>query len=162
MIAGASLDLLVFFLLFIGSLVVGLSRELLDSCHIILSTNGANESKNLIATKEAVRRYISIDESIRLFHNTIIFDARASSAYSKGRLPGAVSIPKDQFEKIYASIRNELEENQSQRIIIYCASDKCSDADDVYANLDFYGFTDMYILRGGWHAWREAGFPVEK
>jgi hypothetical protein len=42
-------------------------------------------------------------------------------------------------------------------VVLYCASNTCDDAEELYAALQQFGFTDIHIYFPGWEGILEAG-----
>lgn len=92
----------------------------------------------------------------------IILDARPEIFYRFGHVPGALSLPRDEFEKGYTRLKAKLDTNKSQAMIIYCSDESCEDSELVHKALANLGYTQISIFRGGWDAWTKAGLPEEK
>lgn len=79
--------------------------------------------------------------------DVFLLDVRTESEYSAGHISGAYLIPNTELK----DRRNELPENLSQPIIVYCASGRRSaDAADI---LDSKEYTDVRNMEGGFSAW---------
>jgi len=91
----------------------------------------------------------------------LILDARPEIFHRLGHVPGAISLPRDEFETGYALVKTQLEANRSQPIVLYCASSSCEDAGLVKTSLTALGFTNIAIFEGGWSAWTTAKKPEE-
>jgi rhodanese-related sulfurtransferase len=88
--------------------------------------------------------------------NPVLLDVRETKEYEGGRLPNAVHIPLSQL----ASRGDELARLNGRPVVAYCMTGNRSRmANRVLARL---GFKDIYNLRGGYRAWKDAGLPVEK
>jgi rhodanese-related sulfurtransferase len=88
--------------------------------------------------------------------NAVLLDVRETQEFEGGRLPNAVHIPLSQLE----SRGSELARNTARPIVAYCMTGNRSRmAAKALARL---GFKDVYNLRGGYRAWKDAGLPVEK
>lgn len=92
----------------------------------------------------------------------LVLDARPENFYRFGHVPGALSLPRDEFEKGYTQLTKKLEANKRQPMIIYCSDESCEDSELVYKALTNLGYTQVSIFRGGWDAWTKAGLPEEK
>lgn len=90
-----------------------------------------------------------------------VLDARPEIFHRLGHVPGALSLPRDDFEKGYAALKGKLEADRSQPLVIYCASSSCEDAGLVKKSLAALGFTNLAIFEGGWSEWTSAGKPEE-
>ncbi len=87
----------------------------------------------------------------------LIFDVRPTIFYKMGHIPGAISFPKDSFEKDIG--KNEVliqnaTKNQTP-VVIYCTDLACPDAITVANQLSQRGH-DVSVLQGGYEAWKSA------
>jgi rhodanese-related sulfurtransferase len=88
--------------------------------------------------------------------NAVLLDVRETQEFEGGRLPNAVHIPLSQLE----SRGSELARSASRPIVAYCMTGNRSRmAGKALARA---GFKEIYNLRGGYRAWKDAGLPVEK
>ncbi len=92
--------------------------------------------------------------------DVLIFDARPEIFHRLGRIPNAISFPREDFENAYFTHREQLETNKSQPIILYCSNSSCEDSALVFKGLQSLGYTNIGIFRGGWSEWQRAGLPV--
>ena len=116
--------------------------------------------RNPTAVAEVTRRYYSVNipeitlaemEEIVADQNISIFDARYIRDFQRGTIPGAKSL----------SISSILQERQkvlsgipkTQRIVVFCQSDRCGYADEIAQFLKFNGFVDVVLYRGGYREW---------
>ncbi|MES2477006.1 MAG: rhodanese-like domain-containing protein [Verrucomicrobiota bacterium] len=92
----------------------------------------------------------------------LLYDARPHFFYALGRIPGAISLPKDSAEtgipKHEAEIKAALAEGKT--IVIYCTNLLCPDARAVARRLASHGYSSS-TLTGGWESWKDAGLPTE-
>jgi rhodanese-related sulfurtransferase len=85
--------------------------------------------------------------------DVVVVDVRASEDYEKGHIPGAVSLPKDRWERP--------EELDRQRVnVLYCYSQVCHLAARAAVELSTQGFP-VRELEGGFAAWQQHELPVE-
>ena len=97
-------------------------------------------------------------EATRLINssNAVLVDLRETKEYEGGRLPNAVHIPLSQLE----SRGTELARYAGKPVVAYSMSGERSGlANKALVRL---GFADVYNLKGGFRAWKDAGLPVEK
>jgi rhodanese-related sulfurtransferase len=88
--------------------------------------------------------------------NAVLVDVRETKEFEGGRLPKAVHIPLSQLDGRSA----ELAKLKDRPVVAYCMSGtRSSTAAKILARA---GFKDIYQLRGGYRAWKDAGLPVEK
>jgi rhodanese-related sulfurtransferase len=97
-------------------------------------------------------------EATRLINssNAVLVDLRETKEYEGGRLPNAVHIPLSQLE----SRGTELARYTGKPVVAYSMSGERSGL--AHKALVRLGFADVYNLKGGFRAWKDAGLPVEK
>lgn len=92
----------------------------------------------------------------------LLYDARPHFFYSLGRIPGAISMPKENVDarivKHEAEIKAALAEGKT--IVVYCTNLLCPDARTVANHLASFGYSSS-TLTGGWESWKKAGLPTE-
>ncbi len=101
---------------------------------------------------------VSVTEARNLIENTtslFILDVRTQDEYSSGHIPNATLIPHTEI----LSRQNELPDNKSRPILVYCRSGTRS----VIASLSLVdlNYTMVFNMLGGFNAWKEAGFSYE-
>jgi rhodanese-related sulfurtransferase len=85
-----------------------------------------------------------------------LVDVREESEWFKGRLPGAVHLGKGVLERDIEKAIPDLD----AEIVLYCGGGfRSALAAD---NLQKMGYSRVFSMKGGWRAWNEAGFPVQK
>ena len=112
----------------------------------------------LIQRQLAPGRDVGTHEVTRLINssNAVLLDVRETKEYEGGRLPNAIHIPLSQLK----SRGGELARYAGKPVVAYCMTGNRSRmANGVLGRL---GFKDVYNLRGGYKAWKDAGLPVEK
>jgi hydroxyacylglutathione hydrolase len=83
-----------------------------------------------------------------------LVDVRGPREWSAGHIPGAQHFFLPELRKKAAEL------DKSKPVAVYCASGyRASLAASI---LKQEGFTDVANVPGSWHAWKTAGFPVEK
>ena len=101
---------------------------------------------------------ISLEQAKNLFEQDILFvDARDEGYYDAGHIQGAL---KNAF--LMELIFNiEKQQNKSDALVVYCGDPGCGDSEDLAYNLQDSGFTKIYVFKGGWLEWSNAGYPSE-
>ena len=85
----------------------------------------------------------------------VVVNVLASESYSKIRIKGSISIPRQELEE-----GRWKELDSSKQIVVYCSSYQC-DASRVAAQfLEEKGF-DVKAYEGGIKEWAESGMPTE-
>ena len=89
----------------------------------------------------------------------LFVDARTKADYESGHIPGAVSLPVDQFDHRIESFLNRTPHDQP--IIIYCSGRTCEDSHNLALLLTDSGFSDVRVLIDGFPGWEAEGYPIE-
>jgi rhodanese-related sulfurtransferase len=103
-------------------------------------------------------REVGTHDATRLMNdeNALVLDVREDKELAAGRLPNAVHVPMAQL----ATRAGELARSAKRPVIVYC--DRGLRARGAAGVLGRNGFERVYLLRGGFRAWRDAGLPVQK
>ena len=111
-----------------------------------------------VETGESVLVAISLEQAKNLFGQDILFvDARDEGYYDAGHIQGAL---KNAF--LMELIFNiEKQQNKSDALVVYCGDPGCGDSEDLAYNLQDPGFTKLYVFKGGWLEWSNAGYPSD-
>ncbi len=88
--------------------------------------------------------------------NAVLLDLREPAEFKGGKLPGAVHIPMSQL----AQRGGELAKLTARPVVAYCALGRRSPA--AAGALAKLGFANIYSLRGGIKAWKDAGLPMDE
>lgn len=86
----------------------------------------------------------------------LVLDARALIFYRLGHVPGALSLPRDDFEGAFQLFRERFGNDQSRPLVVYCADASCADAALVKKALSALGYSNVGIFVGGWSEWTGA------
>jgi rhodanese-related sulfurtransferase len=94
--------------------------------------------------------------------SVLIYDARPSFVAAFGRIPGAISWPRSDFEARLAIHEAEIRaaKKAGKPVVFYCTDAECPDAGAMARQLADKGH-DVSILEGGFAIWKEAGLPTE-
>ena len=125
-------------------------------------TVASSETPGQSASAIAWPQNLSLDE-FRTFvmeKRGLVLDARPEIFHRLGHVPGAISLPREDFEKRYASLK--LDAARDQRMVVYCSGDACEDSALVQKALMKLGYARVAVFREGWAAWTRAGLPEEK
>jgi rhodanese-related sulfurtransferase len=103
-------------------------------------------------------REVSTHEATRMMNNdnAIVLDVREAKTLGATRLPHAVHIPLSELKTRVG----ELAKWTARPVIVYCDQGKAGRG--AAAVLAKSGFASVYLLQGGYRAWKEAGLPVQK
>jgi rhodanese-related sulfurtransferase len=92
----------------------------------------------------------------------LVLDARPSSFYAEGHIPGALNLSREDFALDYGRLRPELDKARNRPIVVYCSGGDCHDSRMVAGALMSLGFSEVRVFTGGWAAWNEAKQPVAR
>ena len=102
-------------------------------------------------------RLIDIDLAKRLHRDSTLFiDARGLEYLSDGYIPGAIAI--DNIDSLADKISLEIGFNK--KFVIYCSDDDCGSSEDLAYELQSFGFSNIFVFKGGWKSWVEAGLSI--
>ena len=113
-----------------------------------------NELKNKVSGVASVSPQNLVNQINR--DDAIVVDIRDKGGYISGHIINAIHIPKASFESSLA----KLEKYKAKPVVISCSSGQQAPA--VAGVLRKNGFDDVYFLRGGVAAWRQANLPLKK
>jgi len=88
-----------------------------------------------------------------------LLDARSTTDFRAGHIPGARSLPFDLAADLLASMQIELARDQP--LITYCARNDCDEGLELALFLRHTGYTNVLLFAGGLAEWRAAGGAVE-
>jgi rhodanese-related sulfurtransferase len=92
----------------------------------------------------------------------LLYDARPGFVAGFGKIPGAISWPRHDFDGRLSQSEAEIRAAKAagKPVVIYCTDAACPDARAVAEKLAARGH-DVAILDGGFAGWKEAGLPTE-
>jgi len=125
---------------------------------VVMIGSGAMLVWPLVQNRFSPVKVIGNLEVTRLINsaNALLVDLRETREYEGGRLPKAVHIPLSQLD----SRGSELTRHAARPVVTYAMQgERGRMAAGALAKL---GFKDIYTLKGGYLAWKDAGLPVEK
>ena len=85
--------------------------------------------------------------------SALVIDARPEIFFRFGHLPGAINLPRDDFEAAYRELGPSLLKYRERLVIVYCSSNACDDSQMVADSLGRLGFAQVRVFRGGWSSW---------
>jgi rhodanese-related sulfurtransferase len=87
----------------------------------------------------------------------IVLEALPETYYRQGHLPGARLFPTETAREHAKSVAPR----RDAPIVVYCASETCSNSDQVAKLLADTGYTNVAVYKGGKADWQAAGLPLE-
>lgn len=109
---------------------------------------------------DAAKAYKDVDvaqfDKLRAEKNTVVLDVRTEAEFTAGHIPGAINIDinSPDFQVKVLGL------DKSKTYLVNCAAGlRSAKACTKMAPLKF---DKLYNLKGGFHAWEQAGKPVDK
>ena len=99
------------------------------------------------------------DAKLLLDRGALFLDARPRDFWRMNRIPGALSLPEDDFERAFAQLHDRL--RRASGIVVYCSGFGCDASHVVARKLRERGFIAA-ILDEGIPAWQDAGLPMDQ
>ena len=93
-----------------------------------------------------------------LAEGALFLDARPRDFWRMHRIPGALSLPEDDFEKGFSEVEGRL--RRASRVVVYCQGYGCEASHLVARKLREQGFPAV-VLDEGLPAWEDAGFALD-
>jgi rhodanese-related sulfurtransferase len=93
-----------------------------------------------------------------LDEGALFLDARPRDFWRMNRIPGALSLPEEEFDQAFAELEPRLRQNLN--LIVYCSGYGCESSHIVARQLRQRGFPAV-ILDEGLPAWQDEGYPLD-
>jgi rhodanese-related sulfurtransferase len=125
---------------------------------LVMLVSGALLAWPILQRRLSAVRELGTADATRLINRSdaVLLDIRDTKEIAAGRLPNALHIPMSELQ----ARRTELAKLTTRPVIVYCSrGNRSAGATRVLSGL---GFKEIYGLRGGFAAWRDAGLPVQK
>jgi rhodanese-related sulfurtransferase len=104
---------------------------------------------------------IALDEVWALYRErkAVFVDARSAEEFAAGHIPGALLLPKDDFDEVLSSWTTLVPFDTL--LITYCGGGSCDSSHDVAEWMKEEGYSKVKVFRDGWEKWKGAGYPAE-
>lgn len=141
--------------------VLGLLLGLLVNHRLVLAASSGHLTQ--VPAAQALQSHLPqpvlLDEVRELLRSGALpVDARDTSLYADGHLPGALSLPLGEVETGLPHFRQRVA--SARTLVIYCNGYGCPDSFDLGMRLLSEGFSDVRVFEGGFPEWRDAGLTV--
>lgn len=88
--------------------------------------------------------------------DVIWLDARTQEVYEKGHIPGAHLVNEQGFQEQLLGLL-DIFQTTDKAVIIYCDGEKCEASRNIHEQMKAtVALEDLYILKGGYPAWKAA------
>lgn len=105
----------------------------------------------------AKKSYLEIDTSVVKVYqennSAFIVDARPYVKFLQETIPGAISIPDTELDKLIGRFPI----NKNEKIVIFCGGFSCEKSHIIANKLIFLDYKDVTVYAGGLPAWKESG-----
>ena len=91
---------------------------------------------------------------------TRFVDSRWFYEYEVGHIAGALSLPQNDFDQRFPSLRPQLE--KAKTIVVYCSKADCASSLRVAIRLREEGLGQTQIYPAGWDEWFNRGLPIQR
>jgi len=99
------------------------------------------------------------DARARLDAGALFLDARPIDFWRMNRIPGALPLPEDDFDRAFSEVEGRL--RRTSNVVVYCSGYGCEASHVVARRLRERGFPAV-VLDEGLPAWEDAGYPVDR
>jgi rhodanese-related sulfurtransferase len=79
-------------------------------------------------------------------------DARSLKDYEAEHVPGAILLNLEDWEQLFPRFVDQW--RPEQKVVVYCSSTSCELSHEVAERLKANGISPVYVLKGGWEAWK--------
>ena len=95
---------------------------------------------------------------MRATNQALLIDTRSGLFFKLGHIPGAVSLPKKSYEKVFPVLKPQIDAavDGGKFLVLYCNGVKCPDARLVAKKLSDLGYSSS-VYSGGWEEWKASG-----
>lgn len=99
------------------------------------------------------------DARARLDAGALFLDARPIDFWRMNRIPGALPLPEDDFDRAFPKVEDRL--RRTSNVVVYCSGYGCEASHVVARRLRERGFPAV-VLDEGLPAWEDAGYPIDR
>lgn len=86
-------------------------------------------------------------------NDVLLLDARAKVFYDLGHLPGALSLPRNDFLRAFKENKKAIDSTVGNILVVYCSGGTCEDSVLVVKALNRLGYDKVLVYAGGWQEW---------
>jgi rhodanese-related sulfurtransferase len=107
-------------------------------------------------------RVISLIDALGKLHSAeaVFVDARPVEHFTRGHIPGAVSVPFDQFDAFFPVMADLID--SGRELVMYCTNRECDDALLLAIELQNMGCSNVVLFVDGFEFWKKHRGGVER
>jgi rhodanese-related sulfurtransferase len=79
-------------------------------------------------------------------------DARSADEYEAEHVPGAISLNLESWDELLPKFLDQW--SPEKKVVVYCSAATCELSREVAERLRKSGITSVFVLKGGWEAWK--------
>lgn len=98
----------------------------------------------------------SVIKSYQENNSALIVDARPQVKFFQETIPGSISIPDTNLDKLIGRFPI----NKDEKIVTFCAGFACEKSNIIAHKLESLGYKNVSVYAGGMPAWKEAGLAT--
>jgi rhodanese-related sulfurtransferase len=84
--------------------------------------------------------------------NVLWVDARSADEYTAEHVPGAISLNLENWDQLFPEFLDQW--SPERKIVVYCGAASCELSREVAERLRKSGISSVFVLKGGWEAWK--------
>ena len=84
--------------------------------------------------------------------NVLWVDARSTGEYSADHVPGALLLNLEEWDELFPKFLDQWA--PEKKTVVYCSAATCDLSREVAERLRKNGITQVFVLKGGWEAWK--------
>jgi rhodanese-related sulfurtransferase len=140
------------------ALFIGVAQNALGRGGLLAPAGESRQLLRIYSAKDVP--HVNFKQAVAMVaQGTVVIDARLSSDYDAGHIPGAISIPPgtatESRAQLLAGVR------KGSPIMVYCESSGCPLAAMLANRLKIDGYGRVFVFTGGWRRW-EAGMKATR
>ena len=92
--------------------------------------------------------------------DAVFIDARSTDHFAKGHIPGAISVPFEQFDEFFPVLVDLID--SGRELVVYCSNRECDDALLLAIELQTMGCSNLLLYVDGFEFWQKQGGLIKK
>jgi len=80
-------------------------------------------------------------------------DARSEAEFEAEHIPGALLLNMEEWDRLFPQFLDQW--SPEKKIVVYCGAASCGLSHEVAERLRKSNISEVYVLKGGWEAWKE-------
>ena len=79
-------------------------------------------------------------------------DARPAAEFEAEHIPGAIPLNLEEWDRLFPQFLDQW--SPDKKIVVYCGAASCGLSQEVAERLRKSNIPEVYVLKGGWEAWK--------